>query len=168
MRSQGRSIQYHGQLDKAAGQSLFEHLVDSVRAIALEHQCTSRGDPVPNWLTEFGKPGKVDASLPPIQLFRDPSQYSLWDALGIPQCDQNGKPLTKSALKKLRKIYDSQKNRHEKYMNTASSGTKANASDVPRNSLDPSFVHVVPGSFGKRQGLAISSDMGPFCHVLDL
>lgn len=141
--------------------------MDSVRAIALEHQCTSRGDPVPKWLTEFGKAGKVDASLSPIELFRDPSQYSSWDALGIPQCDQNGKPLTKSALKKLRKLYDTQKKRHGKYMNTGPC-TKANASDVMRTSLDPSFVHVVSGSFAMRQGLEITSDMGPFCHVLDL
>jgi hypothetical protein len=62
VRSQGRSIQYHGQIDKAAGQSLYEYFVDCVRATALEHQCTSRGDAIPKWLTEFGKPGKVDAS----------------------------------------------------------------------------------------------------------
>ena len=142
--------------------------MDSIRAIALEHQCSSRGDPVPKWLAEFGKSVKGDASLPPIQLFRDPSQYSSWDALGIPQCDQNGESLSKSALRKLRKLYDSQKKRHEKYVSTASSGTKVNVSDVLRTSLDPSFVNVVSGSFAMRQGLEITSDMGPFCHVLDL
>jgi hypothetical protein len=140
-----------------------------VRAIALEHQCTSRGDAIPNWLTEFGKPRNVHASLPPSQLFRDASQYSSWDALGIPQCDQNGVPWTKSALKKLRKQYDCQKKRHEKHLETASSGdSKASISDTSWSALDPSFIHVVSGSFGMRQGLEMVSDMGPFCHVLEL
>jgi hypothetical protein len=109
------------------------------------------------------------ASLPPDQFFRDASQYSSWDPLGIPQCDQNGEPVTKSALKKLRKQYDIQKKRHEKYLKTASSGdTNATVSDISWSALDPSFIHVVSGSFGMRQGLEMSSDMGPFCHVLEL
>ena len=32
------------------------------------------------------------------------------------------------------------------------------------NSLDPSFCHFLAGSFGKRQGLELHSDMGPFVH----
>lgn len=37
-----------------------------------------------------------------------------------------------------------------------------------RSELDPSFVQLVAGSFGRRQGLEICSDMGPFCHVIEL
>jgi hypothetical protein len=37
-----------------------------------------------------------------------------------------------------------------------------------QSALDPAFLHVVAGSFGKRQGLEMKSDMGPFCHVLQL
>lgn len=34
--------------------------------------------------------------------------------------------------------------------------------------LDPSFCEVIAGSFGKRQGLQLGSDMGPFCHILQI
>jgi hypothetical protein len=30
------------------------------------------------------------------------------------------------------------------------------------------FVQLIAGSFGKRQGLQLVSDMGPFCHVIEL
>ena len=32
----------------------------------------------------------------------------------------------------------------------------------------PSYVQLLAGSFGKRQGLKFDSDMGPFCHVMEL
>ena len=168
MRSQGKSIQYHGQIDKAAGEALFDYLVDCIRTIALEHQCASRREPPPKWLINFGKPAKVDASLPPDQLFRDPSQFSSWDDDGMPKTDQYGEPLTKSAMKKLKKQYETHKKRHEKYLKTETTASKEIDSEVSWSLLDDSFVRVVAGSFGKRQGLEIHSDMGPFCHVVNL
>jgi len=36
------------------------------------------------------------------------------------------------------------------------------------NNNDGLFVRVIAGSFGKRQGLKFVSDMGPFCHVIEL
>merc|ERR1712238_402288 len=36
------------------------------------------------------------------------------------------------------------------------------------NKNDGLFVRVIAGSFGKRQGLKLVSDMGPFCHVIEL
>ena len=141
-----------------------------MRAIALEHQCTNRGEPIPKWLSDFGKPDKVDVSVPPNQLFLIPSQYSSWDDNGIPQCNQHGEPLTKSSLKKLKKIYQAQEKRYEKHLKAAASTTAATTSPSANmwSLLDDKFINVVSGTFGKRQGLEISSDMGPFCHVLNL
>merc|ERR1711862_236426 len=31
--------------------------------------------------------------------------------------------------------------------------------------LDPTFINIISGIFGKRQGFNFFSDMGPFCHV---
>ena len=170
MRSQGRSIQYHGQIDKAAGEALFLHLVDCIRAIALQQQYSTRKEPPPKWLTDFGKPVKVEASVPPEELFRDASLYSTWDDCGIPLTNQNGESLTKSALKKLKKQQDSHKKRHEKYLQTVSTTptSQDNNAQPDWGLLDASFIHVVPGSFGKLQALDMNSDMGPFCHVLNI
>jgi hypothetical protein len=46
--------------------------------------------------------------------------------------------------------------------------TKEKDSGVSWSLLDDSFIQVVSGSFGKRQGLELLSDMGPFCHVVNL
>jgi len=168
VRSQGRSIQYHDQIDKSAGESLYDYLVDNIRAIALEHQFSVRNEAPPKWLVDFGRPAKADASEPPDQVFRDASLYSSWDDSGIPLTNQNGELLTKSALKKVKKQHDAHKKRHEKYLKTASNVVKEKSSEVSWDLLDDSFIHVVAGSFGKRQGLEMESDMGPFCHVLNL
>ncbi|KAL3930549.1 MAG: hypothetical protein SGBAC_011716 [Bacillariaceae sp.] len=37
-----------------------------------------------------------------------------------------------------------------------------------RSVLDSSFLHLVQGTFGARQGIELQSDMGPFCHVVEL
>jgi hypothetical protein len=145
--------------------------VDCIRVIALEQQCSIRNEPIPKWLADFGKPTKVDASVTPDQVFRDASLYSSWDELGIPLTNQNGEALTKSALKKLKKQYEAHKKRHEKYLKTASTTAKQTDSEQQLTCwelLDNSFIHVVAGSFGKRQGLVMESDMGPFCHVVNL
>ena len=119
--------------------------------------------------------------------------------------------ISKSARKKLQKIYDAHVKRHEKWklkqehkhkhkqkpdskanddgvdgdgdgddlqeVEQGQSKTRTEAG-IPNSSendetkktttLDPSFVQFVAGSFGKRQGLELFSDMGPFCHIVDI
>ena len=41
-------------------------------------------------------------------------------------------------------------------------------STSPRQIVDESFIQLVAGSFGMRQGIEIQSDMGPFCHVVEI
>jgi hypothetical protein len=37
-----------------------------------------------------------------------------------------------------------------------------------RNPQRRGNVEVVAGTFGTRQGIAIESDMGPFCHIVNI
>jgi hypothetical protein len=152
---------------------LFDYLVDCIRAISLEHQLKSRGQTVPKWLAcYFEKEStRVHASIPPVKMFRQHgSLYSSFDNQGIPLTNANGEPLSKSALKKLNKQYETHKKRHEKYLQTANAtvATCEQETVVSWDLLDDSFIQIVAGSFGKRQGIEMESDMGPFCHVLNL
>jgi D-Tyr-tRNAtyr deacylase len=176
IKSQGKSLQYHGQIDKEVGKQLYEEFLNYVRALLLEHQCitSTPKQPVPRWVTamlDSTKSTTVDASVAPNKMFRDKSTYSEWDIDGIPTRDANGNDLTKSALKKLKKQRDGQKKRHGKYLKAAASTNKSQATEstvADWSLLNPEYCTVVGGTFGARQGLDISSDMGPFCHVVSL
>lgn len=169
VKSQGKSIQYHGQIDKDVGKKLYNVFINYTRALVLQHQHEAQKKPVPKWVASILETKKsVEASVPPQEMFRDITLYSAWDAEGIPSKDAQGGDLTRSAMKKMRKQYESQKKRHEKYRETAGAKgpTKGDAEDW--SLLDPSFCTVVGSTFGARQGLEVSSDMGPFCHTVSL
>mmetsp|Transcript_22154 Transcript_22154/g.36434 ORF Transcript_22154/g.36434 Transcript_22154/m.36434 type:complete len:87 (-) Transcript_22154:1603-1863(-) len=82
-------------------------------------------------------------------------------------------------MKKLIKMYESHKKKYFKWKedeqqrcdngNASEQTTSSMATDAPPveqwdGCLDETFCHFVKGSFGKRQGLEFSSDMGPFVH----
>ena len=48
------------------------------------------------------------ASIPPAELFRDPSKYSQWDERGVPTHDASGEELSKNARKKCVKEFEAQ------------------------------------------------------------
>ncbi len=53
----------------------------------------------------------------PNQFFRNEvSKYSQWDENGMPTHDQEGKELTKSALKKVAKLYEAQEKKYNAYL----------------------------------------------------
>mmetsp|Transcript_21093 Transcript_21093/g.50041 ORF Transcript_21093/g.50041 Transcript_21093/m.50041 type:complete len:309 (+) Transcript_21093:637-1563(+) len=116
---------------------------------------------------------------------------------GIPLEHADGTPLTKSGKKRAKKLLDAHARRHEKHLakaeseSAATKAAKGSPTEPPaapaapeasttttepstmttpfsRPRLDPGFVRLVVGTFGKRQGLSLESDMGPFCHVVDL
>lgn len=168
LKSQGRSIQYHGQIDKKAGCQLYEDFLNYVRALLLENQCANLKQPVPKWVNSIlGTKKTIDASVPPSEMFQDPVVYSEWGDDGVPTKDAKGKELTKSASKKIKKQRESQGKRYEKYLKSAEK------KELVKEAADWSLLKsetctVIGGSFGGRQGLEISSDMGPFCHVVTL
>jgi hypothetical protein len=150
-----------------------------------------------------------------------PLLYGSFDeSTGLPLTTADGKPLTKSATKRIKKQYDAHTKRHEKYLlklkqqypipipipipatatatatadndNSSSNNQKIelredkqeewtndypcknkdkeskNNSDDNEDDDEDLFVQLIAGSFGKRQGLQLVSDMGPFCHVIEL
>jgi hypothetical protein len=142
-----------------------------VRALILEQQLTLRNQTVPKWVSSCLQTIKraIDDSVSPDIMFQDEALYSAWDKQGIPTKDAAGEDLTRSAIKKLKKQYDSQAKRYEKYLSksiTSEQQQRQVAEDW--SLLDPTFCNVVVGTFGARQGLSLSSDMGPFCHVVSL
>lgn len=64
----------------------------------------------------------------------------------------------------------SSKNENDKGDDDKESVTRnvTNQTDIDTNTLDSSFIQLIKGTFGKRQGLELQSDMGPFCHVVEL
>lgn len=67
----------------------------------------------------------------------------------------------------MKKLYEAQKKRHAKFLSEGGAPGSVEEEDFLEK-LDPKFIRVVAGEFGQRQGLQFSSDMGPFCHVLNL
>ncbi|KAG7351359.1 D-tyrosyl-tRNAtyr deacylase [Nitzschia inconspicua] len=240
VKKNGKSIQYHDQIDKDSGKRLYELFCQIVESLLIQHQqfcrrnniVTDDDDDDQHHQEQHHQKGSfivssassssstTDPSIPPSQLFRDGSnhnnqQYGTFDeTTGLPLTNMDGTVLTKSARKKIQKIYDAHTKRHQKWLNkqqqshhepngtttgdknnrsseetnnitlTLESGTKdvgkiakddddndeKNITAVLPNvpTLDPNFVHLVAGSFGKRQGLEMVSDMGPFCHVIEI
>ncbi|KAL9182441.1 hypothetical protein ACHAXT_013093 [Thalassiosira profunda] len=168
----GKSIQYHGQINKEEGQELYEYFCDCLRGKLLELQCSESSE---GTFRTAKQQQQADFSehAPQYELFRDEEKYSAWDERGFPTKDAEGKDITKSQTKKLNKMYDAHVKRHEKWkeQNNGNDGSAQNVEEIAgppaarwEECLDPSFCHFVAGSFGMRQGLELRSDMGPFVH----
>ncbi|KAL7448719.1 hypothetical protein ACHAWC_000867 [Mediolabrus comicus] len=183
VKQQGKSIQYHGQINKQRGSELYDHFCSYIQGLLLEAQCEIRSQDLPDWylkrrafLQQQQQQRSYSAATPPEQIFQDDTKYSEWDEKGIPTKDSEGVELTKSGRKKLSKIYDAHMKKHIKWKEE--NGGTTNALPTPSiatqetsppdeqydDSLDPAFCHFIKGSFGKRQGLEFISDMGPFVH----
>eukprot|EP00986_Skeletonema_menzelii_P015578 scaffold12096_cov136-Skeletonema_menzelii.AAC.2 len=182
----GKTIQYHGQIDKDSGEQLYDYFCSCIQGLLLEAQCEARSEELPEWyikrkrfLEQQQSKKSHSPSTPPEDIFRDDLKYSEWDERGIPTTDSEGNALTKSAMKKLNKMYESHKKKYFKWKedeqqrcdngNASEQTTSSMATDAPPveqwdGCLDETFCHFVKGSFGKRQGLEFSSDMGPFVH----
>ncbi len=183
----GKTIQYHGQIDKVSGEQLYDYFCSHVQGILLEAQCEARSEELPEWYIkrkrfleqQQNNKKSHSPSTPPEEMFRDDLKYSEWDDRGIPTKDSEGNALTKSGLKKLTKIYEAHKKKHNKWKEeeqrkcedvsaTSSMVTETPPAEQWDGSLDETFCHFVKGSFGMRQGLEFSSDMGPFVHSFNV
>ena len=189
VKQQGKSIQYHGQINKQRGSELYDHFCSYIQGLLLEAQCEIRSQDLPDWYLkrraflqqqqqqQNNTAKSYSAATPPEQIFQDDTKYSEWDEKGIPTKDSEGVELTKSGRKKLSKIYDAHMKKHIKWKEENGGTTNDDAHPTPSiatqetsppeqydDSLDPAFCHFIKGSFGKRQGLEFISDMGPFVH----
>jgi len=187
VKNMGKSIQYHNQISKEEGKRLYNQFLHCLELVSLEHQIItlsvgkSRNVLLPYpLLNEINKATgkstqeskKLDASVPPKEMFLNHSLYSSWDDTGFPLTNVDGTPIQgKSTVKKLKKLYQTQQKRHSKFLSPSQTKdivtTSGNAQEeMPV--LSTNFIRIISGSFGKRQGLEFSSDMGPFCHILNL
>lgn len=163
----GRSLQYHDQIEKSRGEQLYEFFCEAVQRLLVEHESICQGQ---TKATNPTKPTAPDPSIPPKDLFRQDDTYGSFDddEDGLPLTMANGDPVAKSARKKNKKVFDSHVKRHEKYLKQGPPQTPSEVKIKSFTTIGTSMVQVVPGSFGKRQGLELYSDMGPFCHVVEI
>lgn len=76
-------------------------------------------DPINNTTGRVKPSRKLRNLIPPREMFlSETDKYSLFDERGFPTADNEGKPLTKSAIKKLMKVYELQEKRHLAFMKT--------------------------------------------------
>ena len=189
----GSSIQYHDQCSKERGRVLYHYFVNEVYDRFFRNSYgVDQSSLTPKWYSQWinfrtnvnmvteRTPASLDPSIPPSQIFRDATTYSQWnEETGIPISDMDGQPLTKSALKKLHKVYQGHAKRHEKWklqQNDPDMCEKNMAQSVetdtknmeltvfPWQEISMDFRAIVFGTFGKRQGVNYQSDMGPFVH----
>jgi len=52
VKQQGKSIQYHGQVNKEKGKKLYEYFCDCLKGKLLEEQCSIRSQDLPQWYIE--------------------------------------------------------------------------------------------------------------------
>ena len=48
----GKSIQYHGQIDKDLGEQLYDYFCSHIQGLLLEGQCKARSEDLPEWYTK--------------------------------------------------------------------------------------------------------------------
>ena len=219
VKKNGKSVQYRDQIDKQKGEDLYNLFVESIERLLIEEHEQNRrnrgGKTIASGTTASknnnNTKASVDPSILPKEYFRylqaqqDDLLYGSFDpTTGIPLTGADGMSLTKSATKRIKKLYDAHVKRHEKYISklkqqkqkqsqsyqeetrereqdqaqsidnaqdtTSPTATPAAKTPPPQKTqrLDSSFVKIVAGSFGKRQGLELFSNMGPFCHVIDI
>jgi hypothetical protein len=169
----GKSIQYHDQIEKSRGEEPYTFFVDAIRNLLVEHLSICRGE-----LSKSKNPNKSsttpDSSIPPNELFPQDDTYASFDEQGfvlLTTTEGGGARLTKSARKTLQKIYDAHVERHEKYLKRGGGAKPVVVDKVEAEAateLDDTFVHLVSGSFGNRQGLELFSDMEALCHVVEI
>jgi len=226
IKKNGKSVQYRDQIEKSRGEELYDMFVKTVEELLIEeheqittttnNNSSNSNSTKPKSNNNANSKGNdaVDPSIPPRELFRYRQKqqeqldgsllYGTFDeSTGFPLTSADGEPLTKSASKRIKKLYDAHAKKHEKYLSKGGQASasaaaavvpandpraRTDATEEPNNNsnsnnnsnngggrgrgisglLDPSFVTLVAGSFGKRQGLELFSDMGPFCHVIEL
>lgn len=183
IKKNGKSIQYRDQIAKEKGKELYDLFCDTVQVLLMDHEALCRGEKSMNPKSNNKKSANVsDPSIPPDQLFRQRSSdfATFDDATGLPLTTISGDPVSKSARKRMQKQYDVHVKRHEKYQekqkasptqppNKVSPTTKDDeGEEAPTKTLDLSFLQLIKGTFGRRQGLELQSDMGPFCHVVEI
>lgn len=163
-----------------------------------EIQCESKKEDLPDWylawktqyFDTFEDHSKKLQSLelcpPPEGVFSKDPKHGTWDSgSGLPSLTLVvGQDMTKSASEASEKLCDNCTEQHAQWNERQPKDHKGaqKAMDESKPSIDMTKdcvqsridwdkllgIQILTGSFGKRQGLELNSDMGPFCHVLQI
>ena len=184
----GKYVQYRDQSSKEEGERLYESL--KLQLVAATSELEKKGKQQAK--TKHYSPVAPSAFVSPETMFSLPPHEGLYlkfDEKGIPTHNNEGEPLSKSAIKKLNKLFNKQAQRFEKYTNTSTRNTsdsvaamslktedcataerKPHESEVVTAGITKTFrgevlpFPVVFGTYGNRQGLKVDSECGPFFH----
>ena len=104
--------------DREAPQpALIRRVTPALRAARQEREDRDRQREAVKFENERQAQAKADKGrLSHLDMFRTEEEYSEWDQDGIPVRDKDGKEITKSRAKKLRKEWERQKKLHEKWV----------------------------------------------------
>uniref|UniRef100_A0A7S4V3T0 Uncharacterized protein n=1 Tax=Alexandrium monilatum TaxID=311494 RepID=A0A7S4V3T0_9DINO len=129
-----KSLKYHHQCAKDDARRLYEGFVEALRSVA--HELIAGPAPKHNAASYEALQAKRAAAsqIAPDQLFKTgeyEGKYSQYDGRGVPTHDAEGGELSKSALKKLEKIYAGHAKKYAKIFAVPAEDTPLAGSEVP-------------------------------------
>ena len=181
----GKYIQYRDQCEKDKSKKLYEQFKECLRE-NLVNAAQKRDGKTVNKTNSQQQQG-TQPDVPPTLMFQKPpfeNMYKNFDEKGMPTHTAGGEELTKSAKKKMVKLYNRQMKRHDKFLKNPEAfkdemilakqimETNISGKD-PKNIPKPQAVEealpikLVCGTFGNRQGLRLDAECGPFSHVIE-
>ena len=181
----GKYIQYRDQCEKVKSKELYEQFKECLKESLVNIAKKCDGKIVNKTNPQQHQGTRPD--IPPTLMFQKPpfeNMYKNFDEKGMPTHAASGEELTKSAKKKLVKLYNRQMKRHEKFLknpdafkdemilakqimetNIAGKDPINNTKlQIPEETLP---IKLVCGTFGNRQGLRLDAECGPFSHVVE-
>lgn len=186
-----RNLKYYQQCAKEEASRLFHGFVAALRAVAVEQICGPSSKHDAASYKDLKAKRAAAALVPPEELFRGgeyAGKYSRYDERGVPTHDAQGVELTKSAQKKLEKLYAAQVKKFGKATaagagaaggeaaagEEGASGEEGAGETTPSPAADADVPVILPegaclpdirhGTFGGRQGFELTS-AGPFTHA---
>ena len=168
----GKSLQYQRQAPRSSSELFYQHFCqEMIRAVVSDSSASAPSE---------SKRVAVSPAVSPSDLFRlyYADDYGSFDDEGLPITTSKGEEMSKSQIKKLKKLVKAHNKKHEKWLKNpqqseadfaeqqrllgaaAESKEQAQSGDVEV----PKWLTFVKGTFGNRQGLRVNAECGPFTH----
>lgn len=180
----GKYVQYRGQCGKDLSRELYNTFIAELRAAA--NAALSEPGSAAATKPPSKKAPAALLSVPPADLFKKGGRYTAWADDGTPTHDAECAALSKAQIKKTAK----EMARYiEKWDKQASARLSVESADAAGNDQaaapkevsvdatmspepaattstedDSCLLRTIAGTFGNRQGLRVTADMGPFVH----
>ncbi|GAB5362712.1 hypothetical protein AAMO2058_000821600 [Amorphochlora amoebiformis] len=180
-----KELRYHNQMGKAEAENLYKRFIDEVVVqLEIDLGLTKNKAKKKNIVSK-------EPPVPPQEIFKQGNwqgQFKDYDEKGFPTAMANGDEISKRLLKKITRVFESQKKKWEKNRSRTPFTQENKISQQPppldKTKKEPAGickgreahrggskmigrVKVVFGTFGNRQGLRLDSELGPFSHVFN-